>query len=244
MRIIITDSIEEFNIKAADIVSQQISSNPRTVFGAPTGETPLGLYRELVDRCKAGAIDFSQATCFSLDEYIGISPDHSQSSHYYMHNNFLKHINISEENIFIPNGMTQDIFGECRSYDNMIDSYGGIDFLILGIGQNGHIGFNEPADTFPSSSHLVELKESTINANARFFENKLDVPRYAITVGVKTIMQAKKVLLMAHGNSKTAAMQEALEEDVTPQVPASILQYHHDVTIIADKAAASRLGKE
>ncbi len=241
MRIVLSDTYRDMSRKAAYIVASQIILNPRSVLGLATGETPLGLYRMLISMYWAGDLDFSGITTFNLDEYKGLSEESPYSYHYYMKKSFFQHVNMKENQWHIPRGTAENVDEECRLYDEAIERAGGIDLQILGLGVDGHIGFNEPDGKFERGTHLVELQESTIQANARFFPSPEEVPRFALSMGIKTIMKAKKILLLASGLSKADAICEALQGEVIPELPASILQLHPDVTCILDRDAASRL---
>ncbi len=241
MRVIFTDSYESMSMEAAKIVAGQIYLKPNSVLGLATGSTPLGLYHNLIDVHKSVGLDFTEVTSFNLDEYIGMEPENPQSYHYFMHKNLFDHINIKPENIYIPDGLAQDIEEEGAHYDKLIEQQGGIDLQVLGIGQNAHIGFNEPDIKFEATTHRVRLDEETIQANSRFFTNPDEVPRYAISMGIKTIMLAKKVILLANGANKAEAVYKAVCGSVSPAAPASILQLHHDVTVLVDEAAGSLL---
>lgn len=241
MRIIVTESYEEMSTAAARIVAGQLYLKPNSVLGLATGSTPLLMYQKLVQVHEQIGLDFSEAISFNLDEYLGLEPENPQSYHYFMHENFFDKINIKPENIFIPNGKPDNLDKECKHYDELIESKGGIDLQILGVGQNAHIGFNEPDIKFEATTHKVKLDEETIEANARFFPDRKDVPRYAISMGIKTIMLAKKVILLANGKNKAEAIYKAIYGGVRPDAPASILQLHQDVLIIVDKEAAALL---
>lgn len=241
MRIIVTESYEEMSTAAARIVAGQLYLKPNSVLGLATGSTPLLMYQKLVQVHEQIGLDFSEAISFNLDEYLGLEPESPQSYHYFMHENFFDKINIKPENIFIPNGKPDNLDKECEHYDKLIESKGGIDLQILGVGQNAHIGFNEPDIKFEATTHKVKLDEETIEANARFFSDRKDVPRYAISMGIKTIMLAKKVILLANGKNKAEAIYKAIYGGVRPDAPASILQLHQDVLIIVDKEAAALL---
>lgn len=238
MRIIIAKDYEEMSKRAANIVASQIILKPNSILGLATGSTPLSMYKELIKMYNEEVIDFSEATTFNLDEYVGLSKENPNSYNYYMNENLFKHINVKSENINIPNGMAVDIEKECKDYENRIKSMGGIDIQVLGIGNNGHIGFNEPDVKFEATTHLVELDEGTIKANSRFFDSIEEVPKMAISMGIKTIMHSKKVVLLASGESKAEVIKKAIYGSITPEVPASILQLHQDVTIILDEEAA------
>ncbi|HWR39805.1 MAG TPA: glucosamine-6-phosphate deaminase [Patescibacteria group bacterium] len=241
MRIVIVKSYEEMSSRAARIVAGQIYLKPDSVLGLATGSTPLLMYQELIRVHKEIGLDFSEATTFNLDEYLDLEPDNPHSYHYYMFQNFFNHINIRRENIHIPCGQPDDIARECERYDAQIHQVGGIDLQILGIGSNGHIGFNEPDIKFEATTHKVKLDEETIAANSRFFSTTAEVPRYAISMGIKTIMHAKKVLLLANGTAKAEAIYRTIYDGITPEIPASILQLHQDVSIIVEEKAARLL---
>ncbi len=241
MRVVITDSYEQMGLEAAKIVAGQIYLKPNSVLGLATGSTPLSMYERLVAVHRTVGLDFSEVTTFNLDEYIGMGPDNPQSYHYFMQEHFFRHINIKPENVHIPNGVAQDVVAEGERYEQLIAAKGGIDLQVLGIGQNAHIGFNEPDVKFAATTHKVELDEETILANSRFFNNVDEVPRYAISMGIKTIMMAEHVILLANGRNKAKAVYKALCGDVTPEAPASILQLHRDVAVILDKEAAELL---
>lgn len=238
MDVVRVKDYEELSMRAAGIVAAQISRKKNTVLGLPTGQTPLGMYQELLKRFRKGEIDFSQVITFNLDEYYGLSPKHPQSYNYYMWQTFFNNINIKKENVFIPDGVTKDVQKECRYYESLIEKKGGIDLQFLGIGDNGHIGFNEPATALNSKTHLVNLSQATIEANSRFFNDIEDVPRKALTMGMGTIMKAKQIILLASGMKKAPAIAKTINGKVNTEVPASLLQLHRDVTIIVDKDAA------
>lgn len=241
MRVLITDSYDQMGLEAAKIVAGQIYLKPNSVLGLATGSTPLSMYERLVAVHRTVGLDFSEVTTFNLDEYIGMGPDNPQSYHYFMQEHFFRHINIKPENVHIPNGMAQDVIAEGERYEQLIAAKGGIDLQVLGIGQNAHIGFNEPDVKFAATTHKVELDEETILANSRFFNNVDEVPRYAISMGIKTIMMAEHVILLASGRNKARAVYKAVCGDVTPEAPASILQLHRDVVVILDNEAAELL---
>jgi glucosamine-6-phosphate deaminase len=241
MNIIQVKNCKELSMQAAGIVAAQISRKKNTVLGLPTGQTPLGMYQELIKRFRKGEIDFSQVITFNLDEYYGLSPEHPQSYNYYMWQTFFNNINIKKENVFLPDGVTKDVQEECRHYESFIEEKGGIDLQFLGIGDNGHIGFNEPAIALNSKTHLVNLSQATIQANSRFFNDIEEVPRKALTMGMGTILKAKQIILLASGMKKAPAIAKTIKGKVSTEVPASLLQLHRDVTIIIDKDAASEL---
>lgn len=224
---------------AADVVCDVIKSKPDAVLGLATGSSPIGMYRELIARCKAGDISFKQIKSVNLDEYVGLPADHDQSYAYFMRDNLFSHVDIDISNTNLPNGLAEDALAECARYDAVVASMGGIDLQVLGIGNNGHIGFNEPSDVFTKGTGVVELTESTIDANSRFFASRDLVPTRAISMGIGQIMSAKKILLIAIGKGKAEILERALFGDVTPAVPASILQFANDVTVCADEEALS-----
>ena len=241
MRILVVDNYEEMSKKSASMIASQVILKPNSVLGLATGDTPLGMYKELIKLYNQKEVDFKEVRTFNLDEYYGLNRENPQSYYSYMINNLFNNINISRENINVPSGMAKDIDAACLEYENKIKEAGGIDMQVLGIGGNGHIGFNEPDVNFEAETHLVNLDEQTIEANSRFFESIEDVPVKAISMGIKTIMSSKKIILLANGISKAEAIEKAVKGKINPNVPASILQLHNDVTIIVDKEAASGL---
>lgn len=232
MKFITVSGYEKLSRQAANIISAQIIMKPQSVIGLATGSSPLGVYRQLTDWYNKGDVDFSGVTTVNLDEYVGLCESDEQSYRHFMQTNFFDHINIHRENTFVPNGCAEDLEKECAEYDARIGRLGGIDLQLLGIGVDGHIGFNEPADVFVKSTHVVDLHESTIRANSRFFENEDQVPRQAVTMGMVSIMQAKKILLIANGKAKKDIVQKAFFGPITPEIPASILQLHPDITVV------------
>lgn len=232
MNFVTVKTYEELSNKAADIIAAQIIIKPNCVLGLATGSSPIGTYKRLIEDNKNGKIDFSAVTSVNLDEYVGLDETNDQSYRYFMNDKLFNHINIDKANTFIPSGKANDLKAEGEAYDNMIKSLGGIDLQLLGIGLDGHIGFNEPDAHFTSATHEVTLDESTIKANARFFANEDEVPKTAITMGMMSIMQAKKILLIANGADKKKILEKAFFGPIYPQVPASILQLHPDVTVI------------
>ena len=244
MRIIVCENYEEVSKKAAQMILSQVTLKPNSVLGLATGSTPIGMYENLVKLNKNGDIDFSEVRTFNLDEYYNLPKESDQSYHYFMYQNLFNHININPDNIHIPNGMTNDVDAECDRYDSLIKEAGGVDIQVLGIGNNAHIGFNEPTVNFEKGTHLVELEESTIEANSRFFDNIEDVPKKAITMGVGSIFKSKKILLIATGENKAEAIYNTVYGKVVPEVPASILQFHSDIVLILDKDAAKLLKEE
>ena len=239
MRIIRAKDYDDMSKKAADIIASQVILKPNGVLGLATGSTPIGAYQELVSKYEAGRLDFSGITTVNLDEYKGLPRENDQSYFYFMNDNLFQHVNIDTDNTNLPDGMVADSAQACQEYDDVIASVGGIDLQLLGLGGNGHIGFNEPADIFKKDTHCVDLTEETIEANKRFFASAADVPRQAYTMGIRTIMSAKKVLVVASGEGKAQAVKDAFFGEITPQVQASILQLHKNVIVIADEAAMS-----
>lgn len=225
--------------KAANIISAQIIIKPNSVLGLATGSTPEGTYKQLVEWYKKGDLDFSQVKAVNLDEYKGLSKDNDQSYAYFMKKHLFDHVNIDTSNTFIPNGLEEDSKKECSRYNQVIKSLGGVDLQLLGIGGNGHIGFNEPGEAFEKETHCVKLTDDTIKANSRFFSSLDLVPKFAYSMGIKSIMQAKSILLVASGKSKADALYKTIYGEIIPGVPASILQLHNNVTIVADDYALS-----
>lgn len=241
MRVIVTRNYEEMSRVAAEQIVKLMNTNPRAVLGLATGSTPEGMYKKIVEAYERGEVDFSKATTFNLDEYRGLNPEHPQSYRYFMNNNLFNHINVLKENTFVPNGMAENIEEECKEYDERIKKYGGIDLQVLGIGNNGHIGFNEPSDFLYMGTHLTSLAEDTIKANSRFFNNVSEVPTQAVTMGLGGIMRARRILLLASGEKKADIIAKLVEGKISTKIPASILQVHQDVLVIVDELAASGL---
>jgi glucosamine-6-phosphate deaminase len=241
MKIIRAKDYADMSRKAANVISAQVIMKPNCVLGLATGGTPVGTYQQLIEWYNKGDIDFSEVTTVNLDEYRGILKDNPQSYWYFMHKNFFDSVNVRPEAIHVPDGADLDAQEACRNYDQIIHNVGGIDLQLLGIGPDGHIGFNEPNAAFELGTHCVELTESTIEANKRFFEKKEDVPRQAYTMGIKSIMQARKVLMVANGANKADIIKTAFFGPVTPEVPASILQMHPDFTLVLDAEAAAKI---
>ncbi len=240
MTIVKAKDYTDLSRKAANIISAQIIMKPACVLGLATGSSPEGTYKQLIDWYKKGDLDFSQVTTVNLDEYRGLPPEHEQSYRYFMNKHLFDNVNIDKSRTFVPDGLADPVDG-CKKYEEIIKSTGGIDLQLLGIGVNGHIGFNEPDVFFESETHCVDLTENTIEANRRFFNSKDEVPKQAYTVGLRTIMHAKRILVIASGENKADAVYNAVYGKITPEVPASILQLHNDVIIIADEAAAKKL---
>lgn len=241
MRIIKAADYQDMSRKAANLISAQVIMKPDSVLGLATGSTPIGAYQKLVEWCKNGDLDFSTVKSVNLDEYKGLPRTNDQSYYYFMHENLFDKVNINPANTHLPDGTEPDSDKECARYEALIQSLGGVDLQLLGLGHNGHIGFNEPADEFDKVTHCVDLQESTIEANKRLFASADDVPRQAYTMGIGTIMQAKKILVVVSGEDKADIVAKAFFGPVTPQVPASILQMHQDVTLVADAAALSKV---
>ncbi len=235
MTIIVRDTYEDVSKKAAQLIAAQVTLNTKSVLGLATGSTPEGTYKNLIEMYKNDIVDFSEVVTFNLDEYLDLDGENEQSYAYYMNKNLFDHINVNREKIHIPSGVAADHKKTCDDYDSTIFNYGKIDLQLLGIGTNGHIGFNEPDVHFEAGTHVVELDQETINANSRFFDDISQVPTKAISMGIRNIMQSKKVLLLATGENKIDAVTKMLFEEITPNLPASILQVHNDVTIIIDK---------
>lgn len=241
MRIIVKENYDEMSKAATNIVAGQLYIKPDSILGLATGSTPEGLYKNLVKVHETVGLDFSKVVTFNLDEYYNLPRENPQSYHYFMNEHLFSKVNINLENTYIPDGMTEDLDIECKNYDDLIEKMGNIDLQILGIGQNAHIGFNEPDIKFEATTHLVKLDDETIEANSRFFTSKKEVPEYAISMGIKNIMLAKKIILLASGENKAEAIYKTVLGSVRPDAPASILQLHRDVVIILDKDAAKLL---
>lgn len=243
MRIIATKNYDEMSRAAASLIAAQVLQKPDSVLGLATGSSPIGAYKKLIQWYQVGALDFSACSTLNLDEYVGLTPDNDQSYAYFMRQNLFDHINIKPENLNIPDGTNPDAAGECARYDGVIEAFGGADLQLLGIGRNGHIGFNEPGAAFVRGTNCVQLTQSTIDANKRFFAREEDVPRKAYTMGIGGIMMARRVVLVACGEDKAEAVAKTVSGPITPEVPASILQLHRDFVLIADEAALSQLEK-
>lgn len=235
---------EEMSRKAAAVTAAQVVMKPDAVLGLATGSTPLGVYEQLVKWYRKGELDFSRISSVNLDEYKGLAGDNCQSYRYFMDTNLFHHINIQKDKTFVPDGLEMDSEKACQAYDEVIRGLGGIDLQILGIGSNGHIGFNEPGEAFEKGTHCVELAESTIQANARFFSSRDEVPEQAYTMGMKDILNAGKILLLASGEEKADALCQAVCGPITPRLPASVLQLHGSVAVIADSRACAGLRAE
>lgn len=243
MKLIVVNNYEELSKVAAKEFSKIIKEKENAVLGLATGGSPVGMYKELIRMYEQKELNFSKTTTVNLDEYIGLNPEHNQSYRYFMNNNLFNHINIDKSNTFVPNGLAEDLEAQCKEYDQKIVELGGIDIQLLGVGNNGHIAFNEPNNELSSGTHIISLTDNTIEANARFFDNIDDVPRKAITMGVGGIMKAKKIILIASGESKAEAIKGIFSGKITTANPATMLQMHRDVTVIVDEAAAKLINK-
>ena len=244
MRLIRAKDYQEASRQVANIISAQVILRPDSVLGLATGSSPIGAYQQLIEWYNKGDVDFSRVRSVNLDEYVGLAPSHEQSYAYFMHHNFFDFINIKPENVHLPDGLDPDAEGQGEKYDALIRSLGGVDLQLLGIGRDGHIGFNEPCGEFVKGTHCVELTQDTREANARFFGSIDLVPKTAYTMGILDIMQARRVLMIASGSSKAAILKDAFWGPVTPQIPASILQLHPDFTLVADEEALAIVKQE
>lgn len=241
MKLFKATDYQDMSRKAADLLAAQVLLKPDCVLGLATGSTPIGAYQELVRKYEAGALDFSQVTTFNLDEYRGLAPSDPQSYAYFMHHNLFDHVNLRPGSTHLPDGLNPDPAAESARYEAAIRAAGGVDLQLLGMGHNGHIGFNEPCEEFPLDTHSVDLAESTIQANTRFFDSSDQVPRQAYTMGIGTILRARRILILVSGTDKSEILKRAFYGSVTPQVPASVLQLHPDVTLVADADALAAL---
>lgn len=241
MKIIITKNYEDLSKVAANEMAETIKSNPKAILGLATGGSPIGMYKELIRMNKEGEIDFSTITTVNLDEYIGLSGEHTQSYRYFMNDNLFNHINIDKKNTYVPNGLAENVEEECKNYDAKIADLGGTDVQLLGIGNNGHIAFNEPDQELVAGTHLTGLTEDTIKANARFFDSIDEVPKTALTMGLGGIMKSKKIIVIASGEGKAEAVKAMVNGKISTNMPASMLQMHRDVVVIIDEAAAKLL---
>ena len=241
MKIYSAQDYQSMSRKAANILSAHVILKPDSVLGLATGSTPIGMYKQLIEWYNKGDIDFSQVHTVNLDEYLGLAPTHDQSYRYFMQTNLFDHVNVPPENTNVPNGLAPDPEAECARYNQVIAGLGGIDVQVLGMGHNGHIGFNEPEEAFELETHVVNLTDNTIDANARFFASRDEVPRKALSMGIKSIMGARRILMVVSGADKAESLCKAVTGPVTNEVPASVLQLHPDVTIVGDTAALSKL---
>ena len=239
--IIITDNYDDMSKKAAEMMAAEMAAKPSGCFGFATGSTPVGMYRHLIALHQAGKADFSQMTTFNLDEYYPMKKDSVLSYNHFMKKNLFDHVNVNFSRVHLPNGETADPQAECEAYEKKIEASGGIDMQLLGVGINGHIGFNEPSDVFSRKTAVENLAQVTLDVNKEKLGNAAELPAQAITMGIKTIMMAKKILLIANGAAKAAIVKAAITGDITPNVPASVLQLHHDVTVVLDKDAAAAI---
>ena len=240
MDIIRARDYEDMSLKAAGIVADLIRKKPDAVLGLATGSSPIGLYKALIDMYQRGELDMSGVTTANLDEYVGLSPENEQSYRYFMDHYLFDHVNIDKARTFVPDGMAEDADAECRRYEALLSKIGERDLQLLGLGLDGHIGFNEPSEAFSDVTCCVELDQSTIEANKRFFSSAEEVPGKAYTMGIGTIMRAKKILMVVNGEAKADILEKVIRGPVCPGVPASILRFHMDVTIVADEAALSK----
>jgi glucosamine-6-phosphate deaminase len=243
LRVVIARDYEDMSKKAAAIIAGDVRSKPDSVLGLATGSTPLGTYKELARMHKEEGLDFARVVTFNLDEYYRLAPEHPQSYHFFMNENFFNQVNIKKSNVHIPDGLTNDVDKFCAEYERMIKQKGGIDIQLLGIGRDGHLGFNEPGSSLGSRTRLKTLTEETVRDNARFFSNPDDVPRLAITMGVGTILDARKLLLIASGEAKAEAVKASIEGPITSQVTATVLQLHPHVICVVDEAASKLLSR-
>ena len=241
MQILVFENAAQVGQAAATLIAAQVLSKPDSILGLATGSTPIGTYQQLIEMYKAGDISFKEVTTVNLDEYKGLSGDHDQSYRYFMNDNLFNHVDIDKDFTFVPNGLAEDAEEECTEYDKIVAALGYADLQLLGIGHNGHIGFNEPDTCFTKATHVVDLTDSTIDANTRFFANRDEVPRQALTMGMGCIMNAARVLLIASGAGKADAVYNTVCGPIDPQCPATILQLHPDVVIVGDEAALSKL---
>ena len=241
MKVIVTNSYDETCAVIANMIKELVNAKPDAKLGLATGGTPVPIYKKLIEMNKAGEVDFSRVHTVNLDEYCGIPGTHDQSYRYFMQDNLFDHIDIHPENTHVLNGLAKDPNAECAAYNKLIAELGGIDLQLLGMGHNGHIAFNEPGDDFGLETHVVDLTESTIEANKRFFESRDEVPRHALSMGIKNIMNARRILMVVSGEEKADIVCKAFTGPVTKEVPASVLQLHPDVTLVGDKAALHKL---
>lgn len=241
MTIYVFDNYDEMSAKCADLIAGQVNLKPDSILGLATGSTPIGTYKGLIKKCQNGEVDFSEVKTFNLDEYYPIEPTNDQSYYYFMNEQLFSHINIKKENVHIPSGNSADIEKEAKNYDKMMEESAGVDIQVLGVGTNGHIGFNEPDDYFTYGTHKVTLDKETIKSNARFFESEDMVPTQAISMGIGNIMSSRKIILLASGANKADAIKKMIFGHVDPRVPASILQLHKDVVVFLDKESAKEI---
>ncbi len=241
MKIIVTENYAEMSRAAGEFIADIIKSKPDCVLGLATGDTPIGMYDCMVEKYNAGELDFSAVRSVNLDEYYPIAPDNDQSYRYFMNKYLFDKVNIDKANTSVPDGEAKEVSAFCDAYEAKIDALGGIEVQVLGIGRNGHIGFNEPGEELFKYTHLTSLTPSTIEANSRFFASEDDVPKHALTMGIKSVFKAKKILLLASGKGKAAAIKAMLKGNITTACPATLLCLHNDVTVICDKEAYSEV---
>jgi len=241
MEIVICPTYEDLSKKAAQVIADVIRAKPNAILGGATGSSPVGLYKELIRMHKEEGLDFSKITTFNLDEYVGLPPDHPQSYYYFMFEQLFSHVNIPKQNVHVPSGIAEDIEAHCAQYEQQIKEAGGVDIQILGLGSDGHVAFNEPGSSLASRTRKVTLAEPTINDNTRFFDKKEDVPVHAVSMGVGTILEARRLLMVVNGKNKAEALAAAVEGPVTCMCTASALQLHPDSIVFADEEAASKL---
>lgn len=244
MKFKVFNSYEELSAYSAELVAGVVREKEDAVLGLATGSSPLGLYEELIKLYDDGNLDFSKVKSINLDEYVGLDGTHNQSYRYFMDLNLFNHINIDKNNTHVPDGVAEDLQKGAEKYDELIESMGGVDVQILGIGPNGHIGFNEPAEKLNLNTHVADLTQETIKANARFFASESDVPTQAVTMGMGPIMKAKKVILIASGENKAWAVKSLIDDVITTNIPATLLKLHTDVTVLLDRSAASQLDEK
>ncbi|WP_431803737.1 glucosamine-6-phosphate deaminase [Halobacillus andaensis] len=242
MKIIITKDNQELSEKACELIEQQVSEKPDSVLGLATGSSPLGTYKELIKGYNNRGVNYEDVKTLNLDEYIGLDKNDSQSYHFFMRQHLFDHININSDHTFIPNGKAADLEKECQDYEQLIEDIGPPDLQLLGVGQNGHIGFNEPGTPFDSETHIIHLEESTRQANARFFDSLEDVPKQAVTMGIQSILKSRKIVVIASGERKADAIRRLLEDQPSEDMPASALTYHKHVTLIVDEEAYKKVG--
>jgi len=239
MKLVICETQTDAGKHVAEMIAEAIKAKPDLILGLPTGSTPVGVYSQLVKMYNEKNVDFSGVKTFNLDEYLGLDRNHECSYNKFMFDNLFSHVNVKKENVHIPNGVPLSPEDECAQYEKLIEDEGGLDLLLIGIGNNGHVGFNEPGTDFNQSTHIAELAQSTIDTNARFFEKADDVPRKAITMGIKTILSAKKIVLLALGQVKSQIVFDAFNKEISTNLPASALQTHQDVVVVLDKTAGA-----
>ncbi|MCP3027841.1 glucosamine-6-phosphate deaminase [Halobacillus sp. A5] len=242
MNIIITKDYQELSEKACELIEQQVSKKPDSVLGLATGGSPLGTYQEMIKGFSSRGVNYEKVRTLNLDEYIGLDKNDSQSYHFFMKSHLFDYINVNADNTYIPNGKAPDLDTECELYEKLIEDIGPPDLQLLGVGQNGHIGFNEPGTSFESETHIIDLEESTRQANARFFDSLEDVPKQAVTMGIRSILKSKRIVVIASGERKAEAIRQMLKEEPNENMPASALKHHKHVTLIVDEKAYKKAG--